>query len=76
MKRLIVAVVTSAFVIGGAAAFASASGGPEINSAKATIQLAAAKFLASINLSQHDTWNYPLMSPFRIPSALTTLCAR
>ena len=45
MKRLIVAVVTSAFVIGGAAAFASASGGPEINSAKATIQLAAAKFV-------------------------------
>ena len=41
MKRLIIAVATIAFVIGGAAAIASASGAPEINSAKATIQLAA-----------------------------------
>jgi hypothetical protein len=44
MKRLIVGLAAMACIIGGGAAIAAASSGPEINNAKATIQLGETKF--------------------------------
>jgi hypothetical protein len=58
MKRLIVAVATSVFIMGGGAAIAAASSaGPEVDIAKATIQLEPAKFVPT-RCAGEDGINY------------------